>query len=643
MLPIPTRLQFFGNTHAAKEFKRFALTQLEILKRQMSFQGLKQGVRRITPFPGVLIECTSKFGNTEIKVYVQPTNFEYQQHQGNVLEKRKINKKITLDKYFIFAKAGDKTWSILLNKTTAKLTLDRKSPPVDFENIYEFTQVRYTENYTVGMIIVSAISICINDGLNKITTTSFYSECGIPSLKTLQGSAAISINYDEIYQVYLGGNNKYVTKCYIINAHNDEWELKNQYNAPYVMTPISKAMDFIYHRDGSVGRDGITTTFLVLTSVETITNTWINYPVTSTEPHPCVVPSPAYPTPMLATETYNETEHIYSSTNTITTFNSINARNGSIIPAESYRGLALLNPNTDGTLWDFSLVNVGRVSTSTSYKSHINGYCTYPWACYYWNRLDNTDITSTTTSSISNIASQITYANKTHSETSYIPILSGMSGYHGDQWYLVEAEFTTNGCHQKTMEAISLDTRTYKSDLVVSNSSVIIKVNKSVTESEGTATYIEDYTGEDPCIPPTGVSQFKTLGASAFVNISFYPESNQINSFPDTITAEVEYSQTNTHVDINTLDFPFVIEDIEEISKSFISTDQYTNITFFGVKYNLRSNPAVFTWKVAVCFDGAYLDAIDVTDQLRDKIKTFDDDFEMIYFYGKEFETEVVY
>jgi hypothetical protein len=70
MLPVPPRLKFHGNTHAAKQFKRFALSQLEILKKQMSFQGLKQGVRRVSPFEGVLIECVSKFGLHVVNVFV---------------------------------------------------------------------------------------------------------------------------------------------------------------------------------------------------------------------------------------------------------------------------------------------------------------------------------------------------------------------------------------------------------------------------------------------------------------------------------------------------------------------------------------------------------------------------------------------
>jgi len=72
MLPVPPRLKFHGNVHAAKQFKRFALSQLEILKKQMSFQGLKQGVRRVSPFEGVLIECVSKFGLHVVNVFVAP-------------------------------------------------------------------------------------------------------------------------------------------------------------------------------------------------------------------------------------------------------------------------------------------------------------------------------------------------------------------------------------------------------------------------------------------------------------------------------------------------------------------------------------------------------------------------------------------
>jgi hypothetical protein len=75
MLPVPPRLKFHGNTHAAKQFKRLALSQLEILKKQMSFQGLKQGVRRVSPFEGVFIECVSKFGLHVVNVFVSSQKY----------------------------------------------------------------------------------------------------------------------------------------------------------------------------------------------------------------------------------------------------------------------------------------------------------------------------------------------------------------------------------------------------------------------------------------------------------------------------------------------------------------------------------------------------------------------------------------
>jgi len=103
MLPVPTRLKFHGNTHAAKQFKRFALSQLEILKKQMSFQGLKQGVRRVSPFEGVLIECVSKFGLHVVNVFVAPISYGVS-NKGYELQKyeylNKVDEKIVVVPFY---------------------------------------------------------------------------------------------------------------------------------------------------------------------------------------------------------------------------------------------------------------------------------------------------------------------------------------------------------------------------------------------------------------------------------------------------------------------------------------------------------------------------------------------------------------
>jgi hypothetical protein len=55
----------------AAYFLRYAQNQLTILERQMSFQGLNEGRRVISPQDGVTVECLSKFGNKEIRIRVQ--------------------------------------------------------------------------------------------------------------------------------------------------------------------------------------------------------------------------------------------------------------------------------------------------------------------------------------------------------------------------------------------------------------------------------------------------------------------------------------------------------------------------------------------------------------------------------------------
>jgi hypothetical protein len=68
----PTKINLGGNKGASQQFIKFATAQLAILERQMSFQKLNEGRRVVSPFNGVMVECTSKFGRKEVNVYVAP-------------------------------------------------------------------------------------------------------------------------------------------------------------------------------------------------------------------------------------------------------------------------------------------------------------------------------------------------------------------------------------------------------------------------------------------------------------------------------------------------------------------------------------------------------------------------------------------
>lgn len=84
-MPLIPNIKFtpYGNKGAAQGFRKFAIAQLGILKRQMSFQNLNEGRRVISPFLGVNIECLSRFGHDEVRVFV--SDFPQPVYQERVL------------------------------------------------------------------------------------------------------------------------------------------------------------------------------------------------------------------------------------------------------------------------------------------------------------------------------------------------------------------------------------------------------------------------------------------------------------------------------------------------------------------------------------------------------------------------------
>jgi hypothetical protein len=69
---IPVKITVKGDTARGRELIGFAKAEMAKLERLMSFQGLKQGSRTVSPFPGVVVECWSRFSLQEIVVHVAP-------------------------------------------------------------------------------------------------------------------------------------------------------------------------------------------------------------------------------------------------------------------------------------------------------------------------------------------------------------------------------------------------------------------------------------------------------------------------------------------------------------------------------------------------------------------------------------------
>lgn len=72
----PTKILFGGDVTLAKDFIGQAKSQMDILLQDLSFQKLKQGIRRIQPYNNVTIECRKVFDYQECRIYVEPKPVE---------------------------------------------------------------------------------------------------------------------------------------------------------------------------------------------------------------------------------------------------------------------------------------------------------------------------------------------------------------------------------------------------------------------------------------------------------------------------------------------------------------------------------------------------------------------------------------
>lgn len=69
----PTKILVGGDKNKARTFIGPAKSQLEILKNQMKFQNLKQGLRRLWLNDNVYVECRKIFNYQECRIWVRPT------------------------------------------------------------------------------------------------------------------------------------------------------------------------------------------------------------------------------------------------------------------------------------------------------------------------------------------------------------------------------------------------------------------------------------------------------------------------------------------------------------------------------------------------------------------------------------------
>jgi hypothetical protein len=68
----PRKVVITGDKKAGLALRGTADSQLRILEKQMSHQGLKQGWRTIHPYPGAIIQVWSCFNQRQVEIYVKP-------------------------------------------------------------------------------------------------------------------------------------------------------------------------------------------------------------------------------------------------------------------------------------------------------------------------------------------------------------------------------------------------------------------------------------------------------------------------------------------------------------------------------------------------------------------------------------------
>lgn len=85
-----------GDQKAARRFIGPANSQMEILKQQMSFQNLSQGVRRVWLHDDVYVECVKCFNYQECRIWVRPREEELKLCDYNKYISIKCNDYVTL-------------------------------------------------------------------------------------------------------------------------------------------------------------------------------------------------------------------------------------------------------------------------------------------------------------------------------------------------------------------------------------------------------------------------------------------------------------------------------------------------------------------------------------------------------------------
>jgi hypothetical protein len=270
MLPVPPRLKFHGNTHAAKQFKRFALSQLEILKKQMSFQGLKQGVRRVSPFEGVLIECVSKFGLHVVNVFIAPVHGKVSLG-GQEICTIPITHKEDLKRVYALIHCVWRRWDPVEAKYKPSC-LDMTAEDEEYTKfiftpgyalasphvVGDFSQVRYTQMSGDTLIVASALHYIESTGEEANLVIQIIGETGCPNFierYSVRDHAkpyiVLSLTLDAIYTTVVRSTDSTSFGYRKFNNTDDQFVIQVD---EWIETPTGySCISGTPHRDGTAG------------------------------------------------------------------------------------------------------------------------------------------------------------------------------------------------------------------------------------------------------------------------------------------------------------------------------------------------------------------------------------------------------
>jgi len=652
MIPT-TKINLKGENSA--QYIRFAQSQLAILERQMSFQNLNEGRRVVSPFPGVFVECLSRFGNKEVRILTTA--------QINYNNITKQNKSCRTQDFRIFDK--DEAFILLKLRGVKKVicvAIDVNTGVVrkSFNSIAKLTvfddpgygliksvsQVRYSSDLFTASVFKYCLEIPRNANNIAEQCTSkdeesfceVYSEGGIPSKSFASGTCALNISSEALYYALSSST---VMKMEVID---NEWKsnsgIVNIPSPPNGMTNL-RIVDFNIDQNGNVG------TFLADVAIL----------------------SPLYPYYYLANFMVNgedlpsgvisgidnagtyEGYYITGNKNVFALHYNIEENSwvssgrtfGSTISGD-YTEVA-----TDFVSGDLKIINLSKTnctySTDGTYFGDSEGHSFYVDTIYEWADVPTFSV---------NIGTLEVPAR----EASWAKYISGKTrSVIGGAWVTDRA--FTNGTSLNLGNPLGSELGIY---LVNTGSSLLqYAVGVRIDQVE------RGHDSYSPGIIPYG-HPYQNVYEYAVGNESLYGKELERNSPEDLIAPIITVNDRSTEYEvyIDTMTtypsqikilYPFNISGVYEYVRSFMVYDQNSRMLIHGVKYTTvedlwnPENPTA-NWKILISTDS--LDNYDITDQIKSILTTtdnngvkdetlFSEDLEFIFFSKVKREEEAKY